>query len=148
MAPPTPGPFEVRRIVAAHQDPEVLAAIAGALRAVGHAVYRTDDGLAATDLACVLDADYRVDLLIASTTALPALDGVALAHVARRRLPDLPILYVANSGRFSPELEQWLPADVRVLREPFTGGELLAAVQPLLTRPSRLPRGRQTEARA
>lgn len=58
--------------------------------------------------------------------------GVDLIRQLREQLPDLPILYLANIGRSSPELEAQLPPDVSILREPFTADELRAAVRPFL----------------
>jgi CheY-like chemotaxis protein len=59
--------------------------------------------------------------------------GVELIHQLRKRLPNLPILYLANVGRASSDLEAQLPADVPVLREPFTAEELRAAVRPFIS---------------
>ena len=44
------------------------------------------------------------------------------------------MLYLANIGRSTPELEAQLPADVPILREPFTADQLRAAVRPLMER--------------
>jgi hypothetical protein len=48
-------------------------------------------------------------------------------------MPELPILYVSNIGRSTPGLEERLPQNVPVLREPFTAEELRAAVRPFLS---------------
>jgi len=50
----------------------------------------------------------------------------------RDHLPELAILYLAASGRSTPELEARLPRDVPILREPFTPKQLLAAVRYVL----------------
>lgn len=60
------------------------------------------------------------------------MDGLDLIHELRQRLPTLAILYFANRGRSTVELEAQLPWDVPVLREPFTDQELRVAVRPLL----------------
>jgi PAS domain S-box-containing protein len=64
------------------------------------------------------------DMLIADFR-LPGMDGVALAHAARRRLADLPVVIVSGFERSSPELAGFLreprtehvgkPVDVHVL---------------------------------
>jgi DNA-binding response OmpR family regulator len=59
-------------------------------------------------------------------------DGLDLIHELRECLPTLAILYLANRGRPTVELEAQLPWDVPILREPFSAGELRAAVRPLL----------------
>lgn len=98
------------------------------LRKDGNAVFHAYDSLSAVQLAFSLD---RCDLLI-SDTRVEGVPGVELIHQLRRRLPNLPILYMANVGRSTPELEAQLPPDVPILREPFTAEELRAAVRPFI----------------
>ena len=62
-------------------------------------------------------------------------DGVDLIAHLRRDRPTLPILYLANPGRSTPEIEAELPPDVPILRVPFTAGELRVQVDALLARP-------------
>ena len=57
---------------------------------------------------------------------------IDLLDELRMRLPALPVLYLANVNWFTPEVEAHLPPGVAILREPFTAGELRAAVRPLL----------------
>jgi DNA-binding response OmpR family regulator len=59
-------------------------------------------------------------------------DGLDLIHELRERLPTLAILYLANKGRPTAELEVQLPSDVPILHEPFTADRLRPAVRPLL----------------
>jgi DNA-binding response OmpR family regulator len=58
--------------------------------------------------------------------------GLDLIHGLRAQLPKLPILYLANRGRSTAQLERRLPEDVPILREPFSARELRAAVRALL----------------
>ena len=55
-----------------------------------------------------------------------------LIHELRAHLPRVPILYLANDGGAPSPLEQNLPHDVPILREPFTPQQLRAAVRYLL----------------
>jgi hypothetical protein len=61
-------------------------------------------------------------------------DGVELIRDLRDRKPDLPIVYLANMGRSTPELEARLPPDVPILREPFTAHDLRNIVDGMLDR--------------
>ena len=99
------------------------------LRKDGNAVFHAYDALAAAQLAFSLD---RCDLLI-SNTRVEGVPGVELIHQLRSRLPDLPILYLANLGRSTPELEAQLRPGISILREPFTAEELRAAVRPYVS---------------
>jgi DNA-binding response OmpR family regulator len=117
------------RVVIADEDPSVVQFVIQTLRKDGNAVFHAYDALSAVQLALSLD---RCDLLI-SNTRVEGLAGVDLIRQLRSRQPDLPILYMANSGRSTPELEAQLPPGVPILREPFTAEDLLAAVRPYVS---------------
>jgi DNA-binding response OmpR family regulator len=120
--------FAHRRIVVADEDQAVAAMVTKTLRADGNAVFHADDALSAAQLAVALD---RCHLFI-SNTRVEGVAGIDLIAQLRQRQPTLPILYLANLGRSTPELEVQLPADVPILREPFTPDELRALVRALL----------------
>jgi len=116
------------RIVIADEDPSVVRFVIKTLREDGNAVFHAYDALSAVQLAYSLD---RCDLLI-SNTRVEGLPGIELIHTLRQSLPNLAIMYMANIGRSSPEIEARLPPGVPILREPFTAEELRAAVRPYL----------------
>jgi DNA-binding NtrC family response regulator len=118
-----------QRIIVADEDPKVVEFVITTLRADGHAVFHAYDGLAATELALALD---RVHLLI-SNTRVSGLPGIQLIYQIRARLPNLPTLYIANIDRSTPAIEEKLPRDVPIIREPFTADQLRALVDRLLT---------------
>jgi DNA-binding response OmpR family regulator len=128
MVPPQSGIFDRLRIVVADEDPKVVAFVVDTLRADGHAVFHAYDVLAAVQLAVALEP---CDLLL-SNTRVQDVDGVDLIHRLRQKRPNLPILYLANAGRSTPEVEAQLPGNVPILREPFTEQELRSAVNGLL----------------
>jgi len=99
------------------------------LREDGHAVFHAYDALSAVELAEALGD--RTHLII-SNTRVENLPGVQLIHELRSRQPSVPVLYIANIGRSTPDIEAQLPRDVRILREPFTAEQLRALVNQLL----------------
>jgi DNA-binding response OmpR family regulator len=117
------------RVVIADEDPAVVQFVMRTLRQDGNAVFHAYDALSAVQLAFSLD---KCDLLI-SNTRVEGVPGTELIRQLRARLPDLPILYLANLGRSTPEMEAQLPAGVPILREPFTAEELLEAVRPYVS---------------
>jgi DNA-binding response OmpR family regulator len=125
---PQPGIFDRLRIVVADEDRKVVAFVIETLRTDGHAVFHAYDALAAVQLAVALEP---CDLVI-SDTMVQGVNGVDLIHRLRQRRPNLPILYLANAGRSTPEVEAQLPGTVPILREPFTEQELRTAVNRLL----------------
>jgi DNA-binding response OmpR family regulator len=124
------GLFDRPRIVVADENPAVVALVIKTLREDGNAVFHAYDALSAAQLAYSLDTCH----LLISNTRVEGLPGVELIHQLRHRQPNLPILYLANIGRSSPELEAQLPPNVPILREPFTADELRAAVRPFVRR--------------
>lgn len=127
--------FDGRHIVVADEDPAMVGFVIDTLRDDGHAVFHAYDGLAATELALAL----RVCDLVISNTRVEGEAGVDLIHRLRKRLPDLPMLYLANSGRSTPDIECELPPGVPILREPFTAEELRAAVNAVFNGNGRQP---------
>jgi two-component system response regulator (stage 0 sporulation protein F) len=119
----------VRHIIVADEDPAVVAFILHLLREDGHAAFHAYDAMSATQLASALGD--QCDLLISNTKVVGA-DGVELIRKLRGKWPRLPILYLANIGRSTPELEAKLPPDIPIIREPFTAEQLRAAIGPLL----------------
>ena len=112
----------------ADEDRAAVAFLVKTLREDGHEVFHAYDTLAAGQLAMAL---RQVDLVI-SDTKVEGADGVEVIRQLRETRPEVPVLYLANEGRSTPALEAQLPADVPILREPFTPEKLRAAVGALL----------------
>ncbi|HEX2217194.1 MAG TPA: hypothetical protein VHG35_00200 [Gemmatimonadales bacterium] len=106
----------------------MVAFVIRTLREDGNAVFHTYDALFAVQLAFSLDMCH----LMISNTRVEGPPGVELILQLRGRLPMMPIVYIANVGRSSPEIEARLPSDVPILREPFTADELRAVVRPFI----------------
>jgi DNA-binding response OmpR family regulator len=130
MSSARPGLLDGRHVVVADADSRVLALMTNTLRDAGFCVFQAYDGLAACQLALAIPT---VDLLI-TNTRMPGLDGLALVAEVRRRLPALPILYLAHDQASIPEVRRRLPADIPILQVPSTADKVLAAIQPLLSK--------------
>jgi DNA-binding response OmpR family regulator len=113
-----------RRIIVADEDRKAVDQIVSTLREDGHTVFAAYDVLSAVQLANELPI---IDLVI-SNTKVQGIDGVGLILRLRKDRPNLPIIYLANTGRSTPETEAALPPDVPIMREPFTAAKLRAAV--------------------
>jgi DNA-binding response OmpR family regulator len=117
-----------RRILVADEDPRVVDFVITTLRGGGFAVFHAYDALAAVEMALAINECH----LVISNTRVNGVPGIDLIYQLRQRLPALPVLYLANVGRSTPRIERLLPADVPILREPFTADQLREAVSALL----------------
>jgi DNA-binding response OmpR family regulator len=111
------------RIVVTDDDPTLLTCVVEVLRGAGHVVFAAYDGAAASELALVIP---KLDLLI-TNTRLENLDAPALIARVRAARPALPILHL---GKPLPEIQE--TQGVPTLAEPFTGPQLLDAINRLL----------------
>lgn len=127
MRPRSPG-FVGRYIVVADENKAIVGLVIETLLTEGHAVFYAYDGLSAIQLALGL----KVCDLVISNTRIGGVTGIDLILELRDHLPTLAILYLANAGRSTPEVEARLPHDVPILREPFSADQLRAAVRYLL----------------
>jgi CheY-like chemotaxis protein len=117
-----------RRIIVADEDRDAVAFIVRTLREDSHEVFHAYDVLSAVQLAMALP---ECDLVI-SNTKVEGIDGVGLILRLRQQRPLLPIVYLANDGRSTPELESALPPDVPIVREPFTPEKLREVVNSMV----------------
>ena len=123
-----PAGFQCRYIVVADEDRAVVNFVIETLLSDGHAVFQAYDGESAIQLALGL----KVCDLVISNARVGGITGPELIDDLREHLPSLPIMYLANPDHAGPEVERQLPADVPILREPFSADELRAAVSSLL----------------
>jgi DNA-binding NtrC family response regulator len=123
-----PATFTGRHIIVADEDPKMVDFVITTLRDDGHAVFHAYDVLSATQLAMALES---CDLVISNTKVAGA-QGVELIQYLRLRKPDLPIIYLANKSRSTPEVEAHLPQNIPILREPFTVETLRNTVAAML----------------
>ena len=99
--------FAGRYIVVADEDTAVASLVIETLLADGHAVFQAYDGLSAIELALGL----KICDLVISNTRVGGVPGIDLIHEVRQHLPMLPILYLANPERSSPEMEGGCPPE-------------------------------------
>lgn len=136
----SPPGTDCRYIVVADEDRDVLNLVIETLTNDGHAVFQAYDGLSVIDLATGL----KVCDLVVSNTRVGGVAGPDLIADLRARLPKVAVLYLAHPDFSTPEVERQLPADVPILREPFTANELRMVVGSLLTRSDLEVGGRDT----
>ena len=99
-----------------------------ALRELGHVVLETGVCLEALRL---LDSHPEIDLLL-TDIVLPVMNGPRLADEARRRRPDLPVLFASGYTGHGAMNEGLLPPGAPLLQKPYTLQVLAAKLREVL----------------
>jgi PAS domain S-box-containing protein len=114
-------------VLLVEDEPEVLRVVQAFLAGWGCSVHACSHAQAALD---ALAQGERFDLLLTDVALGPGLRGTELAQRARAHRPALPVLLMSG---YAAEAEA--PADVPLLRKPFTREQLAQAVAGALSRP-------------
>lgn len=119
-----PSGSQGRRIVICDYN-ALLLSVTGLLRMSGYCVFQAYDAEAARELCFQLP---DISLLVLNTTGTGT-DTPTLVRQIRVNHPNLPVLHIGASAL------DGMPADVPTLAESFTAGQLLTAVEALLSQP-------------
>ncbi|CAO3358361.1 ATP-binding protein [Azospirillum palustre] len=114
-----------RRLLLVEDDPIVGSMVAAALDEMGYAVLRA--GNAEEALGLLNDRALRIDILFSDVVMPGAMNGIDLAHTARRLRPGLPV--VLTTG-YSEDIAR--NEGVRVLPKPYRIGELAELLEAAL----------------
>ena len=116
---------KMARILLVEDEDAVRDFVARALEMDRHEVVKADNG--EDGLARLEAQGGEIDLLL-SDIQMPAMDGIALAEAAKRRLPALPILLMTGYAEQRERAES-LQSIVRdVIQKPFTLAQIRSLV--------------------
>ena len=119
--------FDRQRIVVAGEDSVTVALTIATLRADGHCVsHLAESPPASWDLA------LRDCHLLITASSIRGTAWTDLRDELRARLPKVALLCITDATWTAPARNPRSRSAVPMLREPFTGEELRAAVRPLL----------------
>jgi CheY-like chemotaxis protein len=113
-------------ILVVDDDADVRRMLAASLDSLGYRVLEAEGGQAG--LAAL--REHAVDLMIVDF-AMPGMNGAEVAHMARQRSPELPIL-ISSGYADTNAIERAIGKDASVLRKPFRVGDLQAALEEAL----------------
>jgi DNA-binding response OmpR family regulator len=123
---PTVLALEGRRIVICDYN-ALLLSVTGLLRMSGYCVFQAYNADAARELCLTLP---RISLLILNTTGTGT-DTPTLVRTIREDHPKLHVLHIGRAALLG------MPTDVPTLAESFSPGELLTAVEALMSPPDK-----------
>jgi CheY-like chemotaxis protein len=115
-------PLLTRRILLVDDDSAVRDVTASMLADVGYRVVTAGSGAAALDL---LERSDDFDLLLVDY-AMPGMSGAETAAEARRRRPELPVLFITGFADLAALKDV---GDERIVQKPFRDGELATKVR-------------------
>ncbi|MDE0056840.1 MAG: PAS domain S-box protein [Defluviicoccus sp.] len=117
------------RVLYVEDHPQLRARTEARLAGMGLSVVAAPDGRAALDL---LDRGERFDLLFTDVVMPGGVDGIRLADAARRRLPDIRVLYTTGYADDERLRDAARSPGAALLRKPFTKSALRERLQLLL----------------
>ncbi len=123
-------------ILLVEDDEEVNRFSTEVLRDEGYDVISTYDGPSALRL---LDANPQIKMLFTDVVLPGGMNGRQIADEARRRRPDLRVLFATGYTRNAIIHQGRLDADVDLLTKPFTPDDLIKKVRQILDTDSKDP---------
>ena len=137
---PAPMPRGAETILLVEDDPEVRKFASEALREQGYTVQVAPDALSGL---AVLESDPKIVMLFTDVVLPGGMNGRQLADEARRRRPDLKVLFATGYTRNAIIHQGRLDADVELLNKPFTADAMARKVRQILDgKPDPAPSGR------
>jgi CheY-like chemotaxis protein len=118
-------------VLLVEDDSSVRLLIGEVLRELGYACIEAIDSKAALP---ILMSNTRLDLMI-TDVGLPGTSGRELAELARRRRPDLKVLFVTGYAEHATGTERFLEPGMEMATKPFALDALAIKIRSMLVRP-------------
>ncbi|MFN3727723.1 MAG: response regulator [Allosphingosinicella sp.] len=119
---------EVVLVLLVDDEPLILASAQDALEEGGYAIAAVDNG---SDAVAFIDARVgELSCLVTDIRLGAGPDGWTVAHHARERKPDLPVVYM--TGDSSHEWHSKGVPDSLILQKPYASAQLVSAVSSLI----------------
>jgi two-component system NtrC family sensor kinase len=131
-ARPAPSARGSETILLVEDDEEVRKFAAEVLREQGYTVHAAADGASALRM---LESESDISLLFTDVVLPGGMNGRQLADEARRRKPELKVLYATGYTRNAIIHQGRLDAEVELLTKPFAADALARKVRQILNAP-------------
>ncbi|WP_049974156.1 ATP-binding protein [Azospirillum sp. B4] len=119
-------------VLVVEDDESVRLLVLDVLQELGYTALHAAEGRAALS---VIESSSQIDLLI-TDVGLPGLNGRQLAEIARRRRPDLPVLFVTGYAANAAVRGDFLDEGMDMVMKPFAMDELAAKIRGILEKRS------------
>ena len=118
-------------ILVVEDEPAVRQLVVRILRRAG---YTTLEAGSAAEVEALIEARGPLLDLLLTDVGLPGGGGRVVAVLARRRQPELPVIFMSGYTQESDVFDGSGAEDTEFLSKPFTADELLALVQAVMDR--------------
>ena len=115
-------------VLVVEDDADVRAYVVETLGGLGYDVLEAKSG----EHALQLMADYKGIGLLLTDVVMPGMNGRKLADEARRRRPDLKVLYMTGYSRNAIVHQGRLDPGVELIQKPLSGEQLSTMVRKVL----------------
>jgi two-component system NtrC family sensor kinase len=141
-ARPAPSPRGSESILLVEDDEEVRKFAVEILREQGYTIHAASDAASALRL---LESESGIGMLFTDVVLPGGMNGRQLADEARRRRPELKVLYATGYTRNAIIHQGRLDAEVELLTKPFTAEALARKIRQILDSPSSTARSGPVE---
>ncbi len=125
---PVPFPRKTQTILVVEDDDDARATLAAMVTELGYRVVAAENGASALP---ILEQDRPVDILLSDVIMPGGMNGLDLAKTARKRRPDLKVLFVSGYDRMAIAQATRYDDSLKLLNKPFSLTDLARELQAL-----------------
>ncbi len=126
---PLPFTAKTQTVLVVEDDADARSTLAAMVTELGYRVLEAENGRSALPL---LERNRPVDILLSDVIMPGGMNGVDLAKAARKRRPDLKVLFVSGYDRTAIAQATKYDDSLRLLNKPFSLTDLSRELQALI----------------
>ena len=126
---PLPFTAKTRTVLVVEDDDDARATLAAMVTELGYRVVEAENGASALP---ILQQERPVDILLSDVIMPGGMSGVDLAKAARKRRPDIRVLFVSGYDRMVIAQATRYDDSLKLLNKPFSLTDLARELQALL----------------
>ncbi len=120
---------KTRTVLVVEDDADARATLAAMMTELGYRVLEAENGVSALP---ILEQERPVNILLSDVIMPGGMSGIDLAKAARKRRPDLKVLFVSGYDRTAIAQATRYDDSLRLLNKPFSLRDLSRELQALI----------------
>lgn len=126
---PLPFKAKTRTVLVVEDDDDARTTLAAMVTELGYRVVAAENGACALP---ILEQERPIDILVSDVIMPGGMNGLDLAKVARKRRPDLKVLFVSGYDRMAIAQATKYDDSLRLLNKPFSLTDLARELKVLI----------------